>query len=1029
MQLFSEPHHSFGMKLKNKSLLIVFALVIAGNVLSQVEELKKAQDKRKEYIDPNGSNNYFSKLDYVNPFIGTGGHGHTYPGASTPFGMIQLSPDTRHDGWDGCSGYHYSDSIIYGFSHTHLSGTGVPDYCDLLIVPQSGKPRVDPGYEVDGGYGAQFEHSDEKASPGKYSVYLKSEEIQVDLTVSDRCGYHEYTFKNPKGKKFILIDLDHRDELLDSELNILNNNTISGSRISSAWAREQHFYFYLETSTDFQKARKITKDGRHKLLLVFRKQTETVRIKVGISAVDIEGAKKNLAEEIPNWHRKRIETEARNKWRKELDKIHFESADREVLTNFYTALYHSYLNPNLFNDVDGRYRGRDLQIHTLNEEEGRNYTVFSLWDTYRATHPLFTLTQVERTNEFIRTFIRQYQQGGDLPVWELAANETECMIGYHSVSVMADAYMKGIRDYSEKGMFTSMRATSVMDEFGKLQFIKQGYISSGDEPESVSKTLEYAYDNFCIATVNEHKLRGTGLRGIHRHFYRSALNFINVYDPESGFMRARRHGLWHTPFDPAEVNFNYTEANSWQYSLYAPHAISILAELMGGKGELENWLDQLFTTESDLSGRHQVDITGLIGQYAHGNEPSHHMAYLYNYTNAPHKTQYYVDKILKEMYHNAPDGLSGNEDCGQMSSWYVLSALGLYQITPGHPYYDLGRPLMNVAKLNLENGNVLTISAVNNSDENKYVQDVFFNGEKLSKNMISHHELIEGGTLKFVMGSEPPKKPLPPNESAMIIEDFKRLNFVPLPFFENKQRIFEDSLIVSIAAHKNLSDFQHKIEYRLKSDTSKVYTYKEPFTIYESTEIEARQVYSVDLADNSAPLFMNYESNWVPASFSQRDKSISIEIKSSYDSQYAASGINTLIDGVKGGNEYRTGDWQGYWAQPFEAIITFDEPRTISEIEVGFLSDMRSWIFLPSEVNINYSYDGKSFEGEGITQLIKTEGKDEMPAHVTRISTRVSPDKAVKSIRVYAENFGKCPEWHLGNGNDTWLFLDEITVR
>ena len=472
---------------------------------SQIDELRKAQDVRKENFDRdhNAKKKHFSKTLYVNPFVGTGGHGHTYPGASAPFGMMQLSPDTRYEGWDGCSGYHYSDSIIYGFSHTHLSGTGVPDYCDLLIVPQSGKAVTQPGYSVKGGYGSRFSHANEKATPGFYSVHLDDENVDVRLTVTERAGYHEYTFKNSSEKKYILIDLDHRDKLHEAEFNIIDKQTVSGHRFSEAWAKNQHFFFYLNSDIPYSKAKLIKKNGQNKLLLTFPASTKVVNMKVGMSSVDLKGAKQNLEKEIPEWDFLKVHKSTQQQWEKELSGVYFYSENEEYMYNFYTAMYHSFLAPNIFSDVDGRYLGRDMQIHQLGDSTDKHYTVFSLWDTYRATHPLFTLTQTKRNNDFVSTFLRQFDQGGDLPVWELAGNETECMIGYHSVSVMADAYLKN-KGLTEIGrMINAMKTTAFIDELGKKQFHEEGYIDAGNEPESVSKTLEYAYDDFCISqTIN-----------------------------------------------------------------------------------------------------------------------------------------------------------------------------------------------------------------------------------------------------------------------------------------------------------------------------------------------------------------------------------------------------------------------------------------------------------------------------------------------------------------------------------------------
>lgn len=1001
--------------MKLTSTLFFFGLIINSITYSQINELKEAQDKRIEQINPAKKPDYFSKSLFVNPFIGTGGHGHTYPGASAPFGMIQLSPDTRHDGWDGCSGYHYSDSIIYGFSHTHLSGTGVPDYCDLLIVPQSGKPKIDPGYTSEKGFGSKFSHENEEASPGYYKVHLDDNDIDVELTVSQRAGFHHYTFNEETGKKFILIDLDHRDRLIASDIKTIDKQTIEGYRISEAWATNQQFYFHLKTDIPYQKAKYFTKKGRNKLLLTFPKSTKEVNIRVGISAVDCAGAKKNLEKEIPDWNFKSTRANVVKKWNNELDKISFKSFDKEIMTNFYTALYHSFLAPNIFNDVDGRYRGRDNEIHQLQSGEGDNYTVFSLWDTYRATHPLFTLTQEKRTNDFVKTFLRQFKQGGDLPVWELAANETECMIGYHSVSVIADAYVKGIRDFDEHAAIEAMLKTSHFDEFGKKEFQSNGFISCGDEPESVSKALEYAYDDFCIAQMLDAvngETYGIYL-GPQEEYRKSSMNFINSFDPSTKFMRGRRSGQWFSPFDPSEVNFNYTEANSWQYSLYAPHAVGVLTDLIGGKDSLESWLDRLFTTEMELSGRHQVDITGLIGQYAHGNEPSHHMAYLYNYTNSPEKTQFYIDRILKEMYSNQPDGLSGNEDCGQMSSWYVLSALGLYQIAPGNPFYEVGRPLITEGAIEFEGGNLLEIRSINNSPKNKYVQRVLLNGTELKRNFIIHEELKAGGKLVFEMGSKPNSNRAKYDHAPTISEVHE--SFIAAPFFTNTDRIFEDSVSIEIS-----SNFPYNIEYRYTIDGTQPTTtsplYEKPFTVSKTTTVKV-------IATKG-----DYASSVVSGDFVKKDESIQIHLESEYANQYASTGDFALIDGVVGSEEYRTGDWQGYWDQDFHAQLAFETPRTLNSITIGVLSDMKSWIFLPESMEIQVSYDGINFE-DPITFKFDQQTEKDMPPKRNEAIFKLDGSKKVQSIIVTAKRTKECPEWHLGAGNPTWLFFDEISFN
>jgi len=1003
-----------------------------------IESLSKSQEIRKKYIDFQTTNSKnSSKSLFVDPFIGTGGHGHTFPGASAPFGMMQLSPDTRYEGWDGCSGYHYSDSIIYGFSHTHLSGTGVPDYNDLLIIPQSGNAKITPGYKDPKGYGSKFSHEQENASPGYYEVKLLDENISVRLTVTERSGMHEYTFNNKKGKKFILIDLDHRDKLLNYALTLKDKQTITGARISAAWANEQHFYFYMNTNVPYEKAKLITKDGNHKLLLTFPAKTTTLMLKVGMSAVDEIGAQKNLESEITDWDFNAIRAQTVRKWEDELGKISIQTDDKEVLINFYSALYHTMIQPNIFNDTDGRYRGRDNQIHTITNGISQ-YTVFSLWDTYRAANPLYTLIQPKRTNEFIHTFLRQYEQGGDLPVWELAANETDCMIGYHSVSVIADAYMKGIRGFDAEKALAAMVFTSKIDELGKKQFREKGFISSGEEPESVSKTLEYAYNDYCIAEM----ATSLGKMNIYSEYYKSSLNFINLFDPSTKFMRARRDGAWYSPFAPAEVNFNYTEANSWQYSLYAPHAINLLGEMIGGKDSLENWLDKLFTTNSNLLGRDQADITGLIGQYAHGNEPSHHMAYLYNYTNAKFKSAEYIDKIQRELYAPKPDGLSGNEDCGQMSAWYVLSALGMYQIAPGNAWYDFGRPIIDEATVQLDNNKTLKINTLNNSKNNKYIQSITLNGIDWTTLGIHHSTLLAGGELIFEMGPNPSKKLFSSASSPITKETVLNFRFTPSPFFLAENRIFDDVTSVKLGHQNPINQEKIIIEYRNTKDTNQVYVYASPILISESTELEARQVSTIDYGDdNSMPGQEISISPWVKADFIKRDKTVQLTLKSDYSHQYAASGKNTLIDGVQGTNEFRTGDYQGFWAQDVVAEVTFETPRVLKEIGISCLQDMKSWIFYPSQIEIEISYDGINFEKLPVIATIHPLASYiDNPTSIPNYSSYAGPtnkdfyqktnsDRPILAFRLLAKNYGKCPEWHLGANSETWLFSDELIFR
>jgi predicted alpha-1,2-mannosidase len=670
--------------------------------------------------------------------------------------MVQLSPDTRLTGWDGCSGYHYSDSIIYGFSHTHLSGTGISDYGDILLMPVVGSSV--PFQALRGGpeegYASRFKHENETASPGYYSVKLDDDDILVELTTTARVGMHRYTFPKTRLAN-ILIDLTHRDKVLDSGFRVTGEKTLVGWRRSEAWAKDQIVFFAIEFSqpflaytyaSDVQGSPDVT--GRD-LKLLFRFDASSgapLLVKVGISSVDTDGALKNLRAELDHWDFDKVRADAAAAWNAELNKIQVTGGSDVELTNFYTALYHAMTAPNLFNDVDGRYLGRDFKIHTAGDFS--YYTVFSLWDTFRAAHPLYAIIDRKRTQDFMKTFLAQYEEGGRLPVWELAANETDTMIGYHAVSVIADAAVKRIDGFDLHKAFEAMKHSAELRDYRGLgAYIDKGFLTMEEERESVSKVLEYAYDDWCIAEV----ARILGKTEDYRRYSRRAQSYKNVFDPVTGFMRPRSNGNWIEPFDPREVTFAFTEANSWQYTFFAPQDISGLIDLMGGRRRFADKLDQLFAAESRTTGREQADITGLIGQYAHGNEPSHHMAYLYNYVGEPWKTQFRVHQIMKEFYKPEPNGLIGNEDCGQMSAWYVFSAAGFYPVTPGSTVYAIGSPLFPALRFNLENGKTFTVIAREISDRNIYIQSATLNGKPYQRSFLLHEDLINGGELVFQM--------------------------------------------------------------------------------------------------------------------------------------------------------------------------------------------------------------------------------------------------------------------------------------
>ncbi len=931
----------------------------------------------------------------VNPFIGTGGYGHTYPGATSPFGFVQLSPDTRKEGWDGCGGYHYSDSIIFGFSHTHLSGTGVSDLGDLLIMPFVGENK----WEAEGtnkGYGSKFSHQNENARAGYYSVLLDKHQINVELTTDLHSGFHHYTFPNGENKK-IIIDLDYRDFVIDSDLYFVNDSTIVGKRISSAWAKEQHLYFVIKLSETPIKRyfKKNKKNKTSKIILEFNNNNNELLIKTGLSAVDILGAQNNLKTEIPHWSFKKTLAKNQQMWNKELSKIDVETTDTDKLVMFYTALYHSYIVPNIFSDVDGRFRGTDLNIHKSSLPQ---FTIFSLWDTFRATHPLYTITQRQKTLYFINTFLNHYKNGGKLPVWELDGNYTMCMIGYHSVSVITDAYIKGIRDFDTDLALKAMIHSATLKHLGLYYYIKNGYISSENESECISKTLEYAYDDWCIAVFAD----SLGKDSIADIYYERANHYKNVFNPNNRFMHPKFNGAFKPDFNPSEVTFDFTEANSWQYSLFAPQDITGLTRLLGGKDSLELWLDQLFTASSQTKGRHQVDITGLIGQYAHGNEPSHHMAYLYNYTNNASKTQFYVHQILTQLYHNAPNGLSGNEDCGQMSSWYVLSAMGIYSVTPGSNIYELGTPQFNHSHINLENGNVFTIIAKHLNDDNFYVKSVKLNGKTINRNYIYHSEIMNGGVLEFEMSNQPQKNY--GNPPLKLLDT----NYLATPYLNNSKLTFSKQLKVSVYNPNPTGVIKY-----YTSTNNRIKTYKKPIKIKKTDTI-------VSWIEKDC----SYKSHQVTSIHKKVNDKWDIVLNSQPHPQYEADSYKALIDKQYGSNDFRNGYWQGFYAQDMDVEIDLGRKKHIQSVAVHLLQDANSWIWYPTVVEFYY-FNGKEWIKY---DEVKNTVSEKEYGGLTQYITSNKPIKT-KRIKIVAKNIGNCPNWHPGAGNPAFIFADEIEIK
>lgn len=708
--------------------------------------------------------------EYVNPLIGTAAHGHTFPGATVPFGGVQLSPDNPRSSWDWCSGYHYSDSIISSFSHTHLSGTGIGDLQDIRFLPVTTRPdsNQDAAAYIHSGY-ARFSHANEQAEPGYYCVTFDNG-IKTELSATQRCGIHYYQYP-PSSVNALTIDLTtarNWDRTTETCIKKVNNRTIEGYRKSRGWANDQRVYFVIEFSQNCEvlagrnrfkplpNGQKIVSDSCY-VWIDFGKTTNQILAKISISSANCDGAAANLESELPHWSFDKVKKDAKHVWKKELSKIKAEGGSEDDLKVFYTALYHAYTAPNTFSDVNGNFKGADGEVHSVGNKQTQ-YTVFSFWDTFRAAHPLFTITQKKRTGEMIHSILKHYDTYGLLPVWELVGNETNCMIGNHSIPVIVEAYMKGIRNFDAEKAYEAMKKTQMSGRAGLKALREYGYIPYELENESVSKTLEYAYDDWCVAQM----AKALNKEEDYLFFMNASKNYANLFDKTTGFMRGKSAaGEWKTPFSPlysSHRDDEYTEGNAWQYSWFVPQDIEGLIALYGGKEAFVQKLDSLFTNTSAMEGENvSPDISGMIGQYAQGNEPSHHVVYLYNYAGAPHKTQYYVNKIRKELYANTPGGLCGNEDCGQMSAWYVFSAMGFYPVNPAEGKYQLGTPLFKTTTIKVGPEKRFVVTANKENDDYIYVKEVRLNGEKLHRTWITHDEIMQGGELEFVL-AEPPGK-------------------------------------------------------------------------------------------------------------------------------------------------------------------------------------------------------------------------------------------------------------------------------
>ncbi|MBO7100404.1 MAG: GH92 family glycosyl hydrolase [Bacteroidales bacterium] len=895
-----------------------------------------------------------SLTSYVNPLVGTDGHGHTFPGAIVPFGQIQSSPDTRLEGWDGCSGYHYSDDTIYGFSHTHLSGTGCSDYGDLLLMPVCG--------QWSGDYKSHFSHKNETARAGYYKVLLDGPKTIVELTADRRVAYHAYTYADDRNNAFV-IELNHRDVLISGKI-MLRDGMIVGWRESSAWNPDQHLHFAIRGDVDLSD---ITfNEDSTQAVVKLPDGTKRIELQVAISGVDIDGAIGNLITAKHNDFESARRAADRT-WEEALGKLKVEGGSKEQRRCFYTALYHCMTSPYLWSDADGRYRGTDNKIHVA--DEGREvYTVFSLWDTYRALHPLLTQIEPERTVDFVYTAMKNFEQGGELPMWELASYETHCMIGYHAVPMMLEAYIHlaepdgTIAGYSPNQLLAAMVATSNRTPEQRA-YAAQGYLSSEVDNESVSKTLEYAYDDWCIAQMADF----AGDTAVAREYWIRSQSWQNVID-SNGFAHAKRNGGWVTPFDPTEVNNHFTEANSWQYSTYVPHDIAAWVEHIGGKNNAVAFLDSLFEGHNAMGGRDQVDVTGLIGMYAHGNEPSHHAAWLYSLLGQPEKTEKYVHKILDEFYSSQPDGLCGNEDCGQMSAWYVLASLGMYKVCPGSDIWVETKPIFNVDGFKRA---PLTVNMFYDCPDSLRITPcpVF-------------------DDWRMQMGEEK-------QGEAMVYTDKEVQFFSPS---DKSGKLYP--VLNCLEERRNVSPFA-------------IMPGAKEVDVEFAAQIDGRlmsQVVKQHLVRTSTDKHVTYLTQPAP--------------------QYTENGPEGMVDNIYGNTNYRIGGWQG-WQGDMVAVVELDNEQKVSMVGVNCLENMRSWIFYPKSLKVEYSLDGENWLPYGDMLEVKDAPGENPQSKQEKSTTQlfaVVKQVRAKYFKLTVENYGTLPDWHISAGEQAWIFADEIVI-
>lgn len=979
-------------------------------------------------------------LDYVDPFIGTGAHGHTFPGATTPFGMVQLSPSNDFKGWDWCSGYHKSDSVLKGFAHTHVSGTGLAGLGDILMMPTSGEVKTNPGTESnpESGFRSRFSHDKEKASAGYYYVNLTDYEIDVELTSSPRVGFHRYTF-NKGGKSNVVIDPTHNimEKVFATKLEIISDTEIRGYKKCHGEGGDRKIFFKAQFSKPFDKsgivsdgknisAKNIENGSENRAFVTFNnlKRGEVVEVKVALSFTGLDGANKNFIAEASTKNFDKALSESKKIWRDVISKIDVEKASLKQKRILYSGLYHMYIAPNTISDVDGKYwvDGR------VEQSKHKQFSTYSTWDTFRATHPMFTIIDKERTSQIANSLISRYtEQKLTMPIWELCGNDNACMIAYSPVSVIADAALKGIKGVSlndafEASKYTALNFTKVSPNSGgpgTKELDEFGFIPS-EIIQSVSKNMETSYMDWCIYMMAKKLKRNDDTT----FFMKRAHSIFNLYNEENGWFWPRSMGG-----KPVEIDFsgwkdlqrNYISGNIWGYSTFVPHAMQKLIKIKGGNAEFNKWLDKIFADTTQIGGHAHVDISGFIGKYGHGDEPSHQMPYLYNYSGQPWKSQKLVRQSLSSFYDDTPEGIENNEDCGQMSAWYIFSSLGFYPVCPGDQKYIFGSPLLEKASLVLEDGKRFTVVSKNNSEDNVYINKVVLNGKKITRNYITHSEIMSGGELVFYMSDKPNRSrgvnsfDLPDygnsNKPVEFEEPQRKKAYTPYEL--NSTNVFNNKRVVTLKSY----DYNAKIRYTLngKEPDNKSKLYTKPIILRSDVMLKSKAFLGGMKSSEE------FSREYYKTSGILEKAKITLVTK---PKRYGMGDGSQIFDKKTGSVDFNDGSWSGFDGENLEVILDFPTEQKINSIVVGALTSTFSWIFPPKSVEV-YTIDATNKE------TLAGKLNVDMPLGETKEINRfkINVSKKSKRFKLVVRHTGKLPKWHGGSGNIGWMFIDEVVVK